>query len=110
MYNVFSLIQFQQEKFDKNLNEKGFKYVTFTETDPRLLGIDNLVTDPIPTHYLTERGGHIIHLLFLYERTGRYWWTGPLVDKYGKQSVSWMTEEGEDQLDEAWKFAAAFDM
>ena len=46
--------------------------------DPRLVSMDDLAGNDIPLHFLFKKGGRLVHLVVLYERTGKYLWHGPL--------------------------------
>ncbi|XP_029922022.1 ribitol-5-phosphate transferase FKTN isoform X2 [Myripristis murdjan] len=58
--------------------EKGFQLLQITGSDPRLASLDDLSGEEIPLHFLFRLHGYIIHVVFLYERSGPYLWHGAL--------------------------------
>lgn len=58
--------------------EKGFQLLQITGNDPRLASLDDLSGEEIPLHFLFRLHGYIIHVVFLYERSGDYLWHGAL--------------------------------
>ncbi|KAJ4919641.1 hypothetical protein JOQ06_002082 [Pogonophryne albipinna] len=53
--------------------------------DPRLASLDTLSGNQIPLHFLLRLHGHIIQVVFLYERSGNYLWHGALRLKPGME-------------------------
>ncbi|KAM4527523.1 ribitol-5-phosphate transferase FKTN isoform 3-T3 [Odontesthes bonariensis] len=58
--------------------QKGFDLLELRGDDPRLAGLDTLSGQDIPLHVLLRLHGHVIHVVFLYERSGNYLWHGAL--------------------------------
>ncbi|XP_042565301.1 fukutin [Clupea harengus] len=69
-------------KYDANLieaaEERGMEVLEIRGKDPRLVSMDDLAGNDIPLHFLFKKGGRLVHLVVLYERTGKYLWHGPL--------------------------------
>ncbi|XP_039635425.1 fukutin [Perca fluviatilis] len=58
--------------------QKGFELLELRGEDPRLASLDTLSGQEIPLHFLFRLHGYIIHVVFLYERSGNYLWSGAL--------------------------------
>ncbi|XP_058473710.1 fukutin [Solea solea] len=58
--------------------QKGFELLQVRGEDPRLASLDTLSGEEIPLHFLFRLHGYIIHVVFLYERSGNYLWHGAL--------------------------------
>ncbi|KAL6096400.1 fktn [Pungitius sinensis] len=58
--------------------QKGFELLELRGRDPRLASMDNLSGEEIPLHFLFRLHGHVIQVVFLYERSGNYLWHGEL--------------------------------
>ncbi|XP_056287831.1 fukutin [Pseudoliparis swirei] len=58
--------------------QKGFELLELRGEDPRLASLDNLSGEEIPLHFLFRLYGHVIQVVFLYERSGNYLWHGAL--------------------------------
>ncbi|KAM6902795.1 ribitol-5-phosphate transferase FKTN isoform 1-T1 [Xenentodon cancila] len=58
--------------------QKGFELLELQGQDPRLAGLDTLSGEEVPLHFLFRNNSYIIHVIFLYERSGNYLWHGPL--------------------------------
>ncbi|XP_061149165.1 fukutin isoform X1 [Syngnathus typhle] len=67
-----------QAAFLSAAQEKGFELLEVRGPDPRLASLDFLSGEDIPLHLLLRRHGSVIQVLFLYERSGKYLWHGPL--------------------------------
>ncbi|XP_067264439.1 fukutin isoform X3 [Chanodichthys erythropterus] len=46
--------------------------------DPRLVSMDDLTAKEIPLHFLFRFNSRLVHVVVLYERSGKYLWHGPL--------------------------------
>ncbi|AWP14799.1 putative fukutin isoform 7 [Scophthalmus maximus] len=58
--------------------QKGFELLQLRGEDPRLASLDTLSGEEIPLHFLLRLNGHVIQVVFLYERSGNYLWHGAL--------------------------------
>ncbi|XP_041825986.1 fukutin [Melanotaenia boesemani] len=58
--------------------QKGFELLELRGEDPRLASLDTLSGQEIPLHFLFRLHSYIIHVVFLYERSGNYLWHGEL--------------------------------
>ncbi|XP_042365899.1 fukutin-like isoform X2 [Plectropomus leopardus] len=58
--------------------QKGFELLELRGDDPRLASLDALSGQDVPLYFLLRLQGHIIQVVFLYERSGNYLWHGPL--------------------------------
>ncbi|XP_008324389.1 ribitol-5-phosphate transferase FKTN [Cynoglossus semilaevis] len=58
--------------------QKGFELLQLRGEDPRLASLDTLSGEEIPLHFLFRLNSYIIHVVFLYERSGNYLWHGAL--------------------------------
>ncbi|XP_034047644.1 fukutin [Thalassophryne amazonica] len=58
--------------------QKGFDLLELRGEDPRLASLDTMSGEEIPLHFLLRLHGHVIQVVFLYERSGKYLWHGPL--------------------------------
>lgn len=65
--------------------QKGFEVMELRGDDPRLASLDTLSGNQIPLHFLLRLHGHIIQVVFLYERSGNYLWHGALRLKPGME-------------------------
>ncbi|XP_013888474.1 ribitol-5-phosphate transferase FKTN [Austrofundulus limnaeus] len=58
--------------------QKGFDLLELRGEDPRLASLDTLSGQELPLHFLFRLHSYIIHVVLLYERSGKYLWHGPL--------------------------------
>ncbi|XP_030581596.1 ribitol-5-phosphate transferase FKTN isoform X1 [Archocentrus centrarchus] len=75
-------LQASQWKHDSGFllaaEQKGFELMELRGVDPRLASLDTLSGEDIPLHFLFRLHGHVIQVVFLYERSGNYLWHGTL--------------------------------
>lgn len=58
--------------------ERGLELMEVHGKDPRLVSMDDLTAKEIPLHFLFRFNGRLVHVVVLYERSGKYLWHGPL--------------------------------
>ncbi|XP_077593407.1 ribitol-5-phosphate transferase FKTN [Stigmatopora nigra] len=58
--------------------QKGFEALELRGDDPQLARLDLHSWEEVPLHLLLRLGGHVIQVVFLYQRSGDYLWHGPL--------------------------------
>lgn len=68
--------QGQKNTFIEELKSLGFHVLVFTGPDPVLLHHDLNV--PVPLHFIISQESHVIHIMIIYERPGKFWWIGAL--------------------------------
>ncbi|XP_021331643.1 ribitol-5-phosphate transferase FKTN isoform X1 [Danio rerio] len=59
-------------------SERGLELLEIHGKDPRLISTDDLTAKEIPLHFLFRFNGRVVHVVVLYERSGKYLWHGPL--------------------------------
>lgn len=58
--------------------ERGLELLEIHGKDPRLISMDDLTAKEIPLHFLFRFNSRLVHVVVLYERSGKYLWHGPL--------------------------------
>uniref|UniRef100_A0A671L6N8 Ribitol-5-phosphate transferase n=1 Tax=Sinocyclocheilus anshuiensis TaxID=1608454 RepID=A0A671L6N8_9TELE len=58
--------------------ERGLELLEIHGKDSRLNSMDDLTAKEIPLHFLFRFNSHLVHVVVLYERSGKYLWHGPL--------------------------------
>ncbi len=58
--------------------ERGLELLEIHGKDPRLISMDDLIAKEIPLHFLFRFNSRLVHVVVLYERSGKYLWHGPL--------------------------------
>ncbi|XP_052413713.1 fukutin isoform X1 [Carassius gibelio] len=58
--------------------ERGLELLEVHGKDPRLISMDDLTAKEIPLHFLFRFNSRLVHVVVLYERSGKYLWHGPL--------------------------------
>ncbi|XP_051751582.1 fukutin isoform X1 [Ctenopharyngodon idella] len=58
--------------------ERGLELMEIHGKDPRLVSMDDLTAKEIPLHFLFRFNSRLVHVVVLYERSGKYLWHGPL--------------------------------
>ncbi|TRY56595.1 hypothetical protein DNTS_008418 [Danionella cerebrum] len=72
-----SLWKYHASLFDAAA-ERGLELLEIHGKDPRLISTGDLTAKEIPLHFLFRFERRLVHVVVLYERSGRFLWHGPL--------------------------------
>ena len=77
----------REELVVDDLEKLGFAVHLSIDKDPRLAMTDQVDT-LIPTYLWLAKNDHVIHVAFLRERPGNFYWIGPVRDKEWRKTVN----------------------
>ena len=69
-----------------DLENLGYTVHLSLDVDPRLIALDG-TSSYLPTYLWIAKNDHVIHVAFLHERLGKYFWIGPVRDYDWKETV-----------------------